>query len=70
MDRKVVFSPEAADDLINLFDYVAERSGPMLALGYIDRIEAYCAGLETSPERGTRRDDLVPAFASSDLSVV
>jgi len=62
VDRKVVFSPEAADDLINLYDYIAERSGPMLALGYIDRIEAYCAGLEASPERGTRRDDLRPGL--------
>lgn len=34
----------------------------MRAIGYIDRIEAYCAGFEASPERGTRRDDLRPGL--------
>ena len=62
MAIRVVFAPEAAADLINLYDYIAERSGPMRAIGYIDRIEAYCAGFEASPERGTRRDDLRPGL--------
>jgi toxin ParE1/3/4 len=59
---RVVFSPEAATDLVQLYDYIAERSGPVRAIGYIDRIEAYCAGFEASPERGTRRDDLRPGL--------
>ena len=58
MERRVVFSPEAAADLINLYEYIAERAGPRRAIGYIDRIEAYCAGFEFSAERGTRRDDI------------
>jgi len=60
--HKIVLSPEAADDLINLYEYIAERSGPVRAIGYIDRIEAYCVGFEASPERGTRRDDLRPGL--------
>jgi toxin ParE1/3/4 len=59
---KVVFSPEAATDLIKLYDYIAARSGPLRAIGYIDRIETYCAGFEASPERGTKCDDLRPGL--------
>jgi toxin ParE1/3/4 len=62
VERRVVFSPEAAADLINLYEYVAARSGPLRAMGYIDRIEVYCAGFEFSAERGTRRDDLRPGL--------
>jgi plasmid stabilization system protein ParE len=42
--RKVVFAPEAEADLLNLYDYIAERSGPVRAMGFIDRLEAYCLG--------------------------
>lgn len=62
MALRVVFSPEAATDLIKLYEYIAERSGPLRAIAYIDRIEAYCAGFESSPERGTGRDDLRPGL--------
>lgn len=62
MGHKVIFSPEATDDLINLYDYIAERSGALRAIGYITRIEAHCGGFEASPERGTRRDDLRPGL--------
>ena len=44
--RKVVFSPEASDDLLRLYDYIAEKSGPTRAIGYIERIEAYCLGFD------------------------
>jgi toxin ParE1/3/4 len=56
----VVFSPEARDDLLNLYDYIADMSGAAVAMGYISRIEAYCLGFSHFPERGVRRDDLFP----------
>ena len=62
MAYEVVFSPEAKADLIALFDYIAEQSGAGIAIGYIDRIERYCGGFVTTPERGTRRDDLRPGL--------
>lgn len=55
---RVAYSPEAAADIIRLYDYIAEQSGPARAFGYICRIETYCAGLRYSPERGTSRDDI------------
>jgi len=62
VSRAVVFTPEAQNDLLDLFDYIADRSSPSRALGYMNRIEKVCMGLKTLPERGTRRDDLRPGL--------
>ncbi len=44
MKRRVVFAPEAQDDLLSLYTYIANQSGPSTAIGYINRIERYCLG--------------------------
>ncbi len=62
MKRPVVFTPEAQHDLFDLYDYIAVRSSPARAMGYIERIEKTCMSLETLPERGTRREDLRPGL--------
>ena len=62
MPHKVVFSPKARDDLVQLYLYIAERAGDPRAIAYIERIEACCRGFATLPERGTRRDDLLPGL--------
>ena len=58
--HKITFRPRAEADLFRLYDYIAEQAGHDIAGSYIDRIEEACRSLETSPERGTRRDDLRP----------
>ena len=58
MTRKVVFSPEAQADLLQLYDAIADRSSPARAFAYTERIAAHCKSFATFPERGTRRDDL------------
>lgn len=62
MTYKVVFSPEAENDLLELYPYIAERTGDVRALAYIERLEQYCKGFEDFPERGTSRDDLFPGL--------
>ena len=62
MSHKVVFTPEARDDLLKLYDYIAEHGGPDRALGYIGRIEKACMSLRKIPERGTLRKDLRPGL--------
>jgi len=62
MPHEVVFSPEARDDLIQMYLFIAEHSGAARALAYIERIEAYCRSFASLPERGMRRDDLVPGL--------
>jgi len=60
--HRVIFSPEAAADLFELYDYIAKQSGSSRAFRYLGRIEAYCTGFKFSAERGTKRDDLRPGL--------
>jgi toxin ParE1/3/4 len=60
--HRIVFAPEAQDDLEQLYLFIAERSGEARAMAYVDRIEAWCRSLATFPERGQRRDDLLPGL--------
>ncbi len=62
MTWTVVFSDAAVADLVAIYDYIAEHGGHEVALRFIERIETYCLGLSTLPERGTRRDDLRPGL--------
>jgi toxin ParE1/3/4 len=60
--REVIYSPEANDDLIELYDYIADRGAPNAALAYIERVDARCASLAAFPEQGIRRDDIQPGL--------
>lgn len=62
MLHKVGYSPAAKRDLEELYDFIAERASPEIALAYLLRIEARCLDLARFPERGTRRDDLEPGL--------
>lgn len=62
MPGHITFRPAALDDLLNLFDYIADEASPAVAGGYIERIEQACRSLVTFPERGSRRDDLAPGL--------
>ena len=58
MTYRISFSPEAKQDLIGLYLFIADRSGEDRALNYLERIEVFCRGFSEFPERGIRRDDL------------
>lgn len=62
MKYRVEFNPEARVDLLNLYNYIAERSGESRALAYIERIEEACMSLETFPTRGKLWDGLRPGL--------
>lgn len=62
MKLKIVFRPAAENDLIALYQYIAENSGLQRAGAYIDRIEQACMTLADFPARGTKRDDLHPGL--------
>lgn len=62
MTYRIIISPEARNDLIGLFRFIAERSGRDVALRYVERIEAHCLSFADFPLRGTRRDDIVPGL--------
>lgn len=56
--REVIFAPEARDDLIHLYDWIAAAAGPTIALTYIERIQEWVQRFELAAERGHRRDDI------------
>jgi toxin ParE1/3/4 len=58
----VIISAAAEADLLAILDYISERAGERIARGFVDRIETYCIGFSTAPERGTGRDDLRPGL--------
>ena len=60
--RAVIFSPDARRDLLRLYDWIAERAGEEIALGYTDRLESYCLRFEVASNRGRRRDDIRPGL--------
>ena len=61
-ERPVDFAPEALDDLIQLYDWIADAASPETAIRYIDRLEAYCRGMGYASERGHKRDDIRPGL--------
>ncbi len=62
MARKVVLLASASRELTELGLYIASQSNAKVANDYLDRIYAACIGLATFPERGRRRDDILPGL--------
>lgn len=58
MIRAVVFSPEARDDLIELYEYIASRGAPNAAIAYVSRLEMRCLSLADYPAQGIARNDI------------
>jgi toxin ParE1/3/4 len=65
--HKVFFRRRAEDRLTELYHYIASHSSPQTAIDYVARVA--CMALATFPERGRRRDDILPACASLASSV-
>lgn len=62
IERQVVFTPEAQDDLFAIYDWVAEKASPMVAMRFTGRIEGFCRRLGLMAERGRSRDDIRPGL--------
>lgn len=62
MIYRVVFSPEAQEQLAELYRYIAEAASPDIAARYTEAIVSYCESLRTFPHRGTMRDEVRPGL--------
>jgi plasmid stabilization system protein ParE len=62
MSYRVVFSPEAEEQLVALYRYIAAAASPDIAARYTGAIVSYCESLQTFPHRGTMRDDVRPGL--------
>lgn len=57
---QVIFSPEAEEQLVSLYRYLAFEASPIIADRYIDAVVSYCEGLSIFPHRGNYRDEIRP----------
>ena len=62
MKYHVMFSPEAMEQLADLYQYIAFEALPEIALGYTEAIVNYCESLCIFPLRGMARDDVRPGL--------
>ncbi len=62
MNYTVVFSPEAEEQLVDLYRYIAEAASPDVAARYTEAVVSYCESLCVFPLRGTMRDDVRPGL--------
>lgn len=61
----VAFTPEAEDQLLELYRYIAGRSTPETASRYTGAIVEHCAGMRNFPHRGTLRDEIRPGLRTT-----
>jgi len=61
----VAFTPEAEEQLAELYGYIAERTSSATALRFTSAIVDYCDTLQDFPHRGTQRDDVRPGLRIS-----
>jgi toxin ParE1/3/4 len=59
---RVVFTPRAERQLDKLHAYNTEHASESPADVHIARIVAFCTGLAPFPDRGRKRDDLLPGL--------
>ena len=62
MNYRVVFSPEAEEQLVAIYYYISDAASPEIAAQYTEGIINYCNGLKLSPHRGTMRSDIRPGL--------
>lgn len=62
MTYTVIFTPEAEEQLVSLYRYIAKSASPNIAERYTSAIVDFCEGLANFPERCIRRDDIRPGL--------
>lgn len=62
MTYTVIFTPEAQQQILELYRYIANATSSVIAERYTSAIIAYCEDLQTVPLRGILREDLRPAL--------
>jgi toxin ParE1/3/4 len=62
MTYSVVFSPEASEDLLEIYRYIAKEASPAIAQRFTDGIVSHCERFREFSERAVRRDDIRPGL--------
>jgi toxin ParE1/3/4 len=62
MTYSVIFTPEAEEQLVTIFRYIAQAASPIIADRYTNAIVTYCQGLAIFPERSALHNDIRPGL--------
>ena len=62
MIYRIIFSPEAEEQLVALYHHIADAASPDIAALYTESIIQHCENLHTFPIRGVPRDDVRPGL--------
>ena len=62
--RPISLSPEADEDLIEIWGYLAREASERVADRQLHEIDATCSRLNVWPYSGRKRDDLLPGMRS------
>lgn len=62
MNYRVLFAPEAEEQLADLYRFIAAQASIEVADRYTDAIVDFCESLTVFPRRGTQRDDVRPGL--------
>lgn len=62
MTYRVIFTPEAEEQLVSIFRYIAQVASPTIAERYTNAIVTYCQGLVTFPERSALHNAIRPGL--------
>ena len=62
MKREVIVSPEAEEQLGQLYNWITEKSSPVTAARYTDAVLKTAQQLELLPFSGVARDDIRPGL--------
>jgi len=62
MTTRVVFAPEARQQLLSIQEYISAAANADVALAFTNSIVDYCESFVTFPHRGTLRNDIRPGL--------
>lgn len=65
MGYRVVFAPEAEEQVAELYRHIATAASPEKAARFTNGIVSYCESLRDFPLRGKRRDDIRPGLRTT-----
>jgi len=60
MSHRVVFTPEALDQIASLYQYIAVAASPGIALDYTEAIVSYCESLSLFPNAAQSTHAQIP----------
>lgn len=64
MEFRILVLPEAEDDLVDIYHYVASHDSTVSASKLLDSLEMKCATLNSAPERGHSVPELERIYAT------